>query len=79
MSRQAAVDSLYSLYNRTRFSKDDFRELVGPMFRNETLSLLKQLYRWLIIDPSDIEEAKYLLLKKFSEVDTHSDIPLSIR
>ena len=38
------------------------------MFADETISLLKQLYQWLIVDPSDIDEAKYLLLKKFSEV-----------
>lgn len=65
---QAAVDSLYSLYNRSRFSEDDFKDLVGPMFKDETIGLLKNLYQWLIVDPSDIDEAKYLLLKKFSEV-----------
>lgn len=64
----AAVDSLYSLYNRSRFSEDDFRDLVGPMFQDETIHLLKQLYDWLKVDPTDIDEAKYLLLKKFSEM-----------
>ena len=38
------------------------------MFQDETTFLLKQLYDWLIVDPTDIDEAKYLLLKKFSEV-----------
>jgi len=42
--------------------------VVGPMFRDESIHLLKQLYQWLIVDPLDIDEAKYLLLKKFSEV-----------
>lgn len=38
------------------------------MFQDETIHLLKQLYDWLIvIEPTDIDEAKYLLLKKFSE------------
>ncbi|KAF6219395.1 hypothetical protein HO133_005221 [Letharia lupina] len=64
----AAVDSLYSLYNRSRFSENDFRDLVGPMFQDETIYLLKQLYEWLIVDPTDIDEAKYLLLKRFSEM-----------
>lgn len=64
----AAVDSLYSLYNRSRFSEDDFRDLVGPMFQDETIQLLKQLYKWLVVDSTDINEAKYLLLKKFSEM-----------
>ena len=62
------MDCLYSLYNRSRFSEDDFRDLVGPMFQDETIHLLKQLHDWLIvIEPTDIDEAKYLLLKKFSE------------
>lgn len=38
------------------------------MFQDETIQLLKQLYKWLVVDPTDINEAKYLLLKKFSEV-----------
>ena len=38
------------------------------MFQDETLLLLKQLYEWLAVDPNDIDDAKYLLLKKFSEV-----------
>ncbi|CAD6571764.1 MAG: hypothetical protein ASARMPREDX12_004682 [Alectoria sarmentosa] len=67
-SGMAAVDSLYSLYNRSRFSEDDLRDLVGPMFQDETIRLLKQLYEWLIVDSADIDEAKYLLLKKFSEM-----------
>ena len=63
------MDSLYSLYNRSRFSEDDFRDLVGPMFQEQTIRLLDQLYDWLkAINPTDIDEAKYLLLKKFSEV-----------
>lgn len=37
------------------------------MFQDETIYLLKQLYEWLIVDPNDIDEAKYLLLKRFSE------------
>lgn len=40
------------------------------MFQDETLNLLKQLYQWLIVDPSKIDETRYLLLKKFSEVDS---------
>lgn len=38
------------------------------MFKDDTLHLLKQLYEWLVVDPTDIDEGKYLLLKKFSEV-----------
>lgn len=38
------------------------------MFQDETILLLKQLYEWLVVNPADIDESKYLLLKKFSEV-----------
>lgn len=66
------MDSLYSLYNRTRFLEDDFRDLVGPMFQPQTTALLKQLYEWLIVDATDIDDAKYLLSKKYSEVHSGS-------
>lgn len=38
------------------------------MFRTGTIDLLKQLYRWLSADPSDIDDRRYLLLKRLSEV-----------
>lgn len=56
------------LYYRTRFTTDDFENLVAPMFQAENLSLLRNLYQWLSIDPAHIDDAKYLLLKKLSEV-----------
>ena len=62
------METLYSLYYRSKFSQDDFNNLVVPMFEADNLNLLKNLYQWLVIDPSDIDDAKYLLLKKFSEV-----------
>ena len=62
------METLYSLYYRSKFSQDDFDNLVAPMFEADNLNLLKNLYQWLVIDPTDIDDAKYLLLKKFSEV-----------
>ena len=48
------------------------------MFQDETILLLKQLYEWLVVDPTDIDEAKYLLLKKFSEVLVRLITPCAI-
>lgn len=62
------MDVLYTLYNRSRFSDDDFHDLVCPMYRHDTIDLLKRLYDYSIVDPTDIDEEKYLLSKKFSEV-----------
>lgn len=63
------MDALYTLYNRSRFSEDDFKDLVCPMYRQEIISLLKRLYEWSVVDATDIDEEKYLLTKKFSEVN----------
>lgn len=65
---QAAVDALYTLYNRSRFFEDDFRDLVCPLYGQEIVDLLRRLYEWSIVDASNIDEEKYLLSKKFSEV-----------
>lgn len=62
------METLYVLYYRTKFSADNFEHLVAPMFEADNLDLLKKLYQWLSIDPSNIDDAKYLLLKKLSEV-----------
>ena len=48
------------------------------MFQDETILLLKQLYEWLVVDPTDIDETKYLLLKKFSEVLVRLITPYAI-
>ncbi|KAL8797433.1 MAG: hypothetical protein Q9195_000249 [Heterodermia aff. obscurata] len=65
---KAAVDALLTLYNRSRFSSDDFADLICPMYSHESTGALKQLFEWSLVDPSDIDEEKYLLSKKISEM-----------
>lgn len=62
------MDALYALYNRLRFSEGEFQDVVGPMFKPETTGLLIQLYQWLQVNPTDIDDGKYLMLKRLSEV-----------
>ncbi|KAI4127619.1 MAG: hypothetical protein LQ338_003114 [Usnochroma carphineum] len=64
----AAVDVLYYLYNHSRFADEDFKELVGPIYMHNTVDLLQRLYEWSCVDAADIDEEKYLLSKKLSEM-----------
>jgi hypothetical protein len=51
--------------------------LVWPLFRSDIIELLQKLYEWSIVDPADIDEEKYLLSKKFAEVQFNNN-PLSL-
>ena len=66
------MDALYALYNRLSFSEGEFQDVVGPMFKPETTGLLIQLYQWLQVSPTDIDDGKYLMLKRLSEVSLSS-------
>jgi len=45
------------------------------MFTQETVDLLRKLYEWCVVDPHDIDDEKYLLAKKFSEVSFTQTLP----
>ena len=66
------MDVLYSLYyprkDHSRFSENEFRELVCPMYQHDTVQLLGKIYDWSAVDANDIDADKYLLAKRFSEV-----------
>jgi exportin-5 len=65
---QASIEALHALYSRTHLTDEEFLSLVCPMYRRETVNLLRKVYEWCIVDPRDIDDEKYLLAKKFSEV-----------
>ncbi|KAL9602933.1 MAG: hypothetical protein Q9219_001458 [cf. Caloplaca sp. 3 TL-2023] len=66
--RLAAVDVFYYLYNHSRFSDEDFRATVAPMYSHDVIELLQQLYEWSHVAATNIDEEKYLLSKKLSEM-----------
>ncbi|KAI9772013.1 MAG: hypothetical protein M1840_001301 [Geoglossum simile] len=66
--QMAAVETLHALYSRAYFQDDEFLALVCPMYSAESVNLLKRLYEWSVVDATSIEEEKYLLSKKFSEL-----------
>jgi exportin-5 len=45
------------------------------MYTTERVNLLRKIYEWSIVDPNDIDDEKYLLAKKYSEVRYHTTLP----
>ena len=38
------------------------------MYETQTVDVLKRLYKWSCVDSNNMDDEKYLLCKKFSEV-----------
>ncbi|KAI9927716.1 hypothetical protein ASPWEDRAFT_113938 [Aspergillus wentii DTO 134E9] len=64
----AAVEALHALYSRSNFEIEDFQPLVHLMYETDYLNLLQKLYEWSVVGPDDIDETKYTISKKLSEM-----------
>lgn len=64
------MDVLQAIYTRHHLHDDEFVELVCPMFTPGSVSLLREVYDWTLADMNihDLDEKKYNLCKKLSEV-----------
>lgn len=63
-----AVDCLHILFTRNYNNDEDFDFFIGSIFTNEGINKLSQFYQSLEIDPTDVDEQIYSLLKKTVEM-----------
>lgn len=63
-----AVDCLHILFTRSYSDPEDFDFFIGSIFTTEGITKLSELYQSLEIDPEDIDEQTYALLKKTVEM-----------
>lgn len=68
ITSKAAVEALHALYSRSNFEIEDFQQLVHLMYQTDHLTLLRKLYEWSIVDANDIDDTRYTISKKLSEV-----------
>lgn len=62
------MEAMHSLYSRSNFEMEEFEPLVALIYQVDHLVLLRKLYEWTAVDATDIDETRYQILKKLSEV-----------
>lgn len=63
-----AVDCLHILFTRNYSNEDDFEFFIGSIYTTEGINKLSQFYQSLEINPDDVDEQVYSLLKKTVEM-----------
>ena len=63
---------MYALYSRHNYTSDDVKVLVSPLYEPGTIDVLRRLYTWSVVSADDLDDEKYLLCKKLSEVSIPS-------
>ncbi|OKL56700.1 hypothetical protein UA08_08012 [Talaromyces atroroseus] len=68
----AAIEALHSLYSRSNVDIEEFGPLVERIYNADHLSLLRRLYQWTAVDAADIDETRYQIAKKLSELMSYA-------
>ncbi|EWC45906.1 hypothetical protein DRE_04913 [Drechslerella stenobrocha 248] len=66
--RVVAIESLITLFQREFLDDDDFRAIVGPLYRTATIRELRNILGSIAIDADSPDEDVYLFLKRFAEM-----------
>lgn len=64
------METLHALYGRTNYEIEEFQVLIDLIYERDNLTLLRKLYEWSVVDPNAIDESRYAISKKLSEVFT---------
>ncbi|VEU20658.1 DEKNAAC101593 [Brettanomyces naardenensis] len=63
-----AVDCFQVLFTRSYSDQGDFDDIVGSIFQTDGLAMLFKLFKSISLNPEDVDETKYTLLKKLVEM-----------
>ncbi|KAK6524201.1 hypothetical protein TWF694_005861 [Orbilia ellipsospora] len=72
--RVIAIEALNILFQREFLDDDDFRAIVGPLYRTSTIRELRNILSSITVDADGPDEDVYLFLKRFAEMVSHLGI-----
>lgn len=64
----AAIEALHAFYGRNTIGCEESHDLVCLIFEQDYLVALQRLYEWSIVGPDDVDDPRYLVSKKVSEM-----------
>jgi exportin-5 len=64
----SAIEALHALYGRNTIGCEESHGLVCLIFDSEYLVILQRLYEWSVVGPDDIDDPRYLVSRKVSEM-----------
>ncbi|EPS42298.1 hypothetical protein H072_3734 [Dactylellina haptotyla CBS 200.50] len=74
--RVIAIEALNILFQREFLDDDDFRAIVGPLYRTSTIRELRNILSSITVDADGPDEDVYLFLKRFAEMVSHLGITI---